>query len=326
MSTWKNILTFGAYARVEERLNRYNETYQHLESVLETFDTAQSEAYANVCFLIHKRQQAMERVKLIANSCEQSLKVLNQDYFIRTELNDIAAITNCNYLDGNTILKQTIEKIPVAAAIGMTASGATFLISNALHATGTTKLGLATIGSFKATAFSAVALKGGTSAATVGLAKGSLAATKLGLATMGSIKAGGAAAATIGLIALPITLLVSGAFSHWSADKQIANIDKEERNLIDMSEKYTDLTKDCYYLSRRSEELGNGIKNITRNLYINYIAFKLFIALVIFAKFIERKIKVPLFSMNMLEGVKSKINLINAEIESSIISIQIPIK
>ncbi|GGA40684.1 ankyrin repeat domain-containing protein [Psychrobacillus lasiicapitis] len=249
MSTIKNILTFGAYGRIEEAVEKYNKVKKRYNSRLYKMKLKSREVDAVL--------ETVVRVKI------EAIKNLNtfKEFSVGNIENTLYKSNKFKSADFKHI-NQTLEKgqlaltASVGAAVGATAGVGTALATWGLAST----LGTASTGTAISTLSGAAATK-----ATLALLGG------------GSVAAGGggitAGAAVLGgIVAIP-ALVALGVFSHLSAKKKIAEIESAIYKMkINMYKMDTNIIR-LKEIQKKSNKLIRLIKKKSKNLkYELYIA------------------------------------------------------
>lgn len=242
MSTIKNILTFGAYGRVEEAMKKYNKVKNRYNSRLYKMKSKSREVDAVLDKVVRVKIEAIKTLNTFkefsVGNIEKSLYKSNQ--FKSADFKQI---------------NQTLEKGQLAltatagAAVGATAGVGTALATWGLAST----LGVASTGTAISTLSGAAATK-----ATLALLGG------------GAVAAGGGgimAGATVlgGIVAIP-ALVVLGVFSHFSAKKKIAEIESAIYKMkINMHKIDTNIIR-LKEIQKKSNKLIRVIKRKSKNL------------------------------------------------------------
>ncbi|WP_284561045.1 hypothetical protein [Bacillus sp. T2.9-1] len=220
MSTMKNILTFGAYGRIQEAMKKYNKIKKRYNFKLYKMKSKSREVHAVLEKVVRVK---IEAIKTLNTFKEFSVGNIESPFY-KSNLYESVDFKQIN---------QTLEKGQLAltaatgAAVGATAGVGTALATWGLAST----LGVASTGTAISTLSGAAATN-----ATLALLGG------------GAVAAGGGgmiAGATVlgGIVAIP-ALVALGVFSHFSAKKKIAEIEIAIYNMqINMSKMETNMIR-----------------------------------------------------------------------------------
>ncbi len=243
----KNIVTFGAHGRVENKLREFNEIKCKLEAQIEELNTSKKIVNKKIKHLIKTKKKSVKVLKRIQKiskyltpkdrqySAVQYEKTSIQDNLIRAE---------------HTI---SMAEIAMSATKGVSAG--------------------------VSTALGAWALVAGYGAASTGTAIGALsgvAATNATLAWFGggavAAGGGGMAAGTMvlgGIVVVP-ALIVAAIFSHVSANKKIREIEEQMLEVVKMIEQYCKAKLAIELIGSRTEELTISLKKAQKAFIVSY--------------------------------------------------------
>ncbi|MFC4322596.1 hypothetical protein [Litchfieldia salsa] len=239
MSTFKNILTFGAYGRIEEAMAKYNKVKNRYNAKLRKMKIKSREVDALLETVVQVKVEAIKDLHTF-----KELTVGNQEKTL-----------NQPKLSDFKIINQTLANGQLALTAGVGATlGATAGIGTALATWGlVSTLGAASTG----TAISALSGAAATNATLAFLGGGSVAAGGGGMIA-GTTLLGG-------MVAIP-ALVALGVFSHFSAKKKIAEIEsainkmqrymnKMDRNIIQLKVVRKKAKRLIRLISKKSKKL-----------------------------------------------------------------------
>lgn len=242
MSTIKNILTFGAYGRIEEAMEKYNKVKKRYNSRLHKMKSKSREVDAVL--------ETVVQVKIEAIKNLNTFKEFSVGY-IENQLYNSNKFKSADFKHIN----QTLEKGQLAltasagVAIGATAGVGTALATWGLAST----LGAASTG----TAISTLSGAAATNATLALLGGGAVAAGGGGMIAGATVLAG--------IVAIP-ALVALGVFSHLSAKKKIAEIESAIYKMkVNMCKMDTNIIR-LKEIQKKSNKLIRLIKKKSKNL------------------------------------------------------------
>jgi hypothetical protein len=242
MSTIKNILTFGAYGRIEEAMKKYNKVKNRYNSRLNKMNSVSREVDAVLETVVRVK---IEAIKNLNTFKEFSLGNIENPLYKSNKFKS----TDFKYIN------QTLEKgqLALTAAAGATV-GATAGVGTALATWGlASTLGAASTGTAISTLSGAAATK-----ATLALLGGGAVAVGGGGMIAGT-------AVLSGIVAIP-ALVALGVFSHFSAKKKIAEIESAIYKMkINMCKMDTNIIR-LKAIQKKSNKLIRLIKKKSKNL------------------------------------------------------------
>lgn len=240
MGFLKNLVTFGAQGRIDRKLEELDELKEEYEMLYSRMERRREEVNQRLQHVIRTKVKAVKSLKQI-QKVSKNIKGKDRDFVYSKIGNEYEAV-DFRHID------QTISagKIAMSATKGLSAGVGTALGAWALVST----LGSASTG-----------------AAIAGLS--GVAATNATLAWFGggALAAGGGgvmAGTTVlgGIVAIP-ALAIFGVFNHLSANKKIAEIEREMRKIVNyLDEMEANLLK-LELIEERSEEIINSVEKAT---------------------------------------------------------------
>jgi hypothetical protein len=236
MSFLKNLVTFGAHGRIERKLEEFEDLKDQYESLYSRMEAKREEVNRTLQRVIKTKVHAVKSLRKI-QKISKNIKDRDRDFIYRSIGNEYETV-DFHHID------ETISagQIAMSATKGLSAGVGTALGAWALVSTfGTASTGAAIVGLSGAAA---------TNATLAWFGGGALAAG-----------GGGAMAGTAvlgGIVAIP-ALAIFGVFNHLSANKKIAEIEREMNKILRyIDEMEANLLK-LELIEERSEELITAI-------------------------------------------------------------------
>lgn len=232
----KNVVTFGASGRIEDAIESYKYSLEKFNELHEQVESKRKAVNRNLEKLVQSKKNALLSLRKMKKISRNLGKTRQRDL----QNNDVSVDINYTF--------STIDKTISTGEIAMSSTkGASVGVS---------------------TAMGAWALAGTFGTASTGTAIGSLtgaAATNATLAYLGggaaAMGGGGMVAGTAvlgGLVALP-ALILTGVFSHVSANKKIKEIEEKEYEIIQATEDCEKALLSFDLISKRSIEITTAL-------------------------------------------------------------------
>lgn len=232
MSIIKNVLTFGASGRIDDKMNEFNELHEDYQNLYQEMDLKRTAVNNTLKQVIDLKVQSVKSLKKI-NKISKKIKSKNRQFA-------------SNLFEGN-INSVDFQQIEETISSGEIAMNATKGVSAGVG----TALG----------AWALVSTYGAASTGTAIASLSGVAATNATLAWFGggalAAGGGGVAAGTAvlgGLVALPALALV-GVFNHVQANKKIQEIEKKMETILIEIDQINDNLLKLSLINQRSEEL-----------------------------------------------------------------------
>ncbi|WP_282775032.1 hypothetical protein [Phaeodactylibacter xiamenensis] len=229
---FENIISFGAKKRIEERFAQYQKTYRKAEQAQEDLQALHATLLQSLGKLTREQQKIIGSIKKIRKSI--FIQVNEEDKLLLKFLKGALKNRRRNLLElsltEDQVYAYTVSRLSYSDYLGITAAG---LAAGAAASAG---VAVAT------TAAGSISAGASVSAA---------AATSLSVTSAGI---GNVAWASVGLLALPLSLACMAGFSHLNANKKIKQLNEAEEALNEKIRAFKDKALLCQKQAAESLE------------------------------------------------------------------------